>query len=126
MSRFPGAPPKWVTLGLPTDLDEQNKVRRAALDAQRPLRTYSELYVPFTLDMVNVDEAFGQEYLKLGDRFEQAIPRWLAEHGGELADYGFYQMGARYSYVFLGIDIQKRKIVGILDTPAPGNETAAR
>jgi hypothetical protein len=126
LSGFPGPSPKWVTLSLPEDLGEQIEIRRRALEAQRPLRTYSELYVPFTLDMLDPAEAFEQNYLALGDRFEQAIPRWLSEHGGELSDYAFYLMGARYSYVFLGIHVQDRKIVGILDTPAPGNQTAAR
>jgi len=125
LSMFHGSGPKWVTLALPEDLEEQIKIRRAALRAQRPLRTYSELYVPFTLDMIDFDEAFAQDFLKVGDRFEQAIPRWLAEHGGELGDYAFFQMSARYSYVFLGIDVAQRKIIGILGTPAPGNQEAA-
>ena len=126
LSQFPGPSPKWVTLDLPDDLEAENEIRRAALKAQRPLRTYSELYIPFTLDMIDLDEAFEQDYLQIGDRFEQAIPRWLAKHGGELSDYAFYQMGARYSYVFLGIEVEERKVVGILDTPAPGNQNASR
>jgi hypothetical protein len=76
--------------------------------------------------MIEFDEAFDQDFLKRGDSFELAIPRWLAEHGGELTDYAFYKMGARYSYVFIGIDVKERKVVGILETPAPGNQTATR
>jgi len=126
LSRFPGPSPKWVTLDLPEDPEAENKIRRAALEAQRPLRTYSELYVPFTPGMLDFDEAFEQDFLQLGDRSEQAIPRWLAEYGGTLSDYAFFQLGTRYSYAFLGFDVKARKVVGVLDTPAPGNETAAR
>ena len=125
LSRFPGTGPKWVTLALPEDLDAEYEIRRAALKARRPLRTYSELYQPFALDMMDFDDAFDQDFLTVGDRFEQAIPRWLEEHGGEIDDYAFFQMGARYSYVFLGIDVKHREIVGILGTPAPGNQEAA-
>ena len=74
---------------------------------------------------MDFDDAFDQDFLTVGDRFEQAIPRWLEEHGGEIDDYAFFQMGARYSYVFLGIDVKHREIVGILGTPAPGNQEAA-
>jgi len=126
LSRFPGPWPKWVTLNLPEDLDAQTEIRRTALQAERPLRTYSDLYVPFDLGTLDFKEAFDQDFLTRGDRFEQAIPRWLAEHGGQLSDYAFYEMGARYSYVFLGINVKERNVVGILDTPAPGNQTAAR
>jgi hypothetical protein len=124
LSAFPGPSPKWVSVVLPEDPIAQSAIRMSAYQAQRPLRTNSQLYAPFTMENIDLKEAIEQDYLRAGDRFTHAIPRWLVKHGGTLNDYAFFLMGARYSYVFLGIDLKQRKVVGILDTPAPGNETA--
>jgi hypothetical protein len=118
-SRFPGPDPKWLKIALPDELDKQTTIRRHALQQRQPLRTFAEHYSPFTAADVDLDDAFPIDELRDRDQETGQIPLWLADNGGALEDYAFYPFGARYEYVFLGIDRRDRQIKGLLRTPAP-------
>ena len=118
-SSYPGPHPKWLTIEMPEDLNTQVQIRKQALQRQQPLRTFAERYVPFAPADVNLDEAFPMNELQDRDQETEQIPLWLADNGGALEDYAFYPFGARYEYIFVGIDRRDGQIKGLLRTPAP-------
>lgn len=120
LSDYPGTVPRWVMVTLPDDPHEQGKIRMAAWQAGRSLRTVAEHYAPFSIDQVDlVNDAYPIEYLKDRDRDSDAIADWLATYGGNLEDYAFFPMGTRFKYLFLGVDRSTQRILGVIDIPAP-------
>ncbi len=116
LSRFPGPWPKWVSMPLPADPVESATFRTDAFRRGTPLRAIAERYRAF--DPVDIDgvEAVDPAAILLRDEQSQAVPRWLAKHGGVLTDYRFYRFGARFAYTYLGFDRQ-RAALGVLGTP---------
>lgn len=119
LSRFSDRGPKWVTVDVPDDVYKSSDFRRAAMDAQRSLRTYEDHYIPFDPRQLDIKRGVPLEELELLDRETGGIPEWLAEHGGKMEDYVFFQVGGRYSFVHLGYEKSSMNLRGILNTPAP-------
>jgi hypothetical protein len=118
LDAFPGPYPKWVSVKLPEDLDEESKVRGEMFRGGRMLSTVSDYYVPFKPEQVDVHEERGINEIKDQDRDSSALPRWLQEHGGTPTDYRFFLFGARYVYAYLGFSVDNGRFIGFLNTPA--------
>ncbi|MDA1076036.1 MAG: hypothetical protein O3A63_14930, partial [Proteobacteria bacterium] len=120
LSRFNQPSPVWVSVAISKDPTEQSELRKRALETKQPLRTMTELYVPFSTDHLNFDkDPYPNDRILDRDRDTQDVPRWLAEHGGTLEDYAFYRFGTRYRFIFIGADRATHRIKGILKTPGP-------
>jgi hypothetical protein len=118
LDAFPGPNPKWVSVKLPEDAIEQSKVRGEMFRGSRMLSTASEYYVAFEPEQVDVHEERKLDEIKDWDRDSLALPRWLEEHGGVLADYRFFLFGARYVYAYVGFSVDSGRFIGFLNTPA--------
>ena len=118
LDAFPGSYPKWVSVKLPEDLDEQLKVRGEMFRGSRMLSTVSDYYVAFKPEDIDVHEERKIDEVKDQDRDSMALPRWIAEHGGTAADYRFFLFGARYAYAYLGFTVDDNRFIGFLNTPA--------
>jgi len=118
-SGLPGRNPKWVTVVLPKDLDEQGAIRGEMLRSGRMLSTLSDRYAPFSPSDVDPKEASTSKEVVDRDRNTHALPRWTTEHGGTVDDYRFFRFGARYVAEYLGFDNARGGFVGILRTPSP-------
>lgn len=125
--QFPGPYPKRVIVALPDDFAEQSRIRQQAFAEGRPLRAYPELYEPMTREGMNLErEAFDTQDLQKRD--PGLLDDWVDRHGGSLADYAFFPFGARYGYIFLGVERESGELVGVLDIPrlTPGMEPEQR
>ncbi|HEY6598026.1 MAG TPA: hypothetical protein VIZ30_01880 [Pseudomonadales bacterium] len=118
LDAFPGPYPKWVSVKLPEDLEEQSNVRGEMFRGGRMLSTASEYYAAFKPEDVDVKEARDIKEITDWDRDSLALPRWMQDHGGTLANYRFFLFGARYVYAYLGFSVDTGRFVGFLDTPA--------
>jgi len=119
LSRFADRGPKWVTVDIPQDVHESYDLRRSAVESERPLRTLQEHYIPFEPKHLDAERAVSLKDLEMLDRQTGALNEWVAEHGGALEDYLFYEIGGRYSFVHLGFRKADWSLVGRLKTPAP-------
>lgn len=119
LSHFEGRGPKWVTVDLPEDVFELSDIRTRSITTDTPLRTLHERYKAFEPAHLDPERAMPLEDLNILDAEIHAIPTWLEEHGGTMADYAFYPFGTRYRFIHLGIDKRSGKVKGILETPAP-------
>ena len=115
-SKFPGSSPKWLAVDIPTDVFEQSAIRQSSMQKGIRLRLLAERYMPFAPNQDFLNSGFDQKELIDRDRDSQAIPEWLATHGGSVDDYIFYPFGARYKYAFLGFHRANGALVGLLDT----------
>lgn len=118
LSRFSERGPKWVTVELPEDVYESSDLRRAAVESEQPLRTLHEHYIPFDPKHLDTKAAISTKDLEDLDKQTGGIQQWIAEHGGTLADYLFYEVGGRYSFVHLGFFKADMTPLGLLKTPA--------
>jgi hypothetical protein len=119
LDRFDQPSPVWVSVDISEDPTIQSELRRRALQTNQPLRTMSELYIPFNPEHLEFDKDPTPTSTILDrDRDTQDVPRWLADHGGQIDDYAFYRFGARYQFIFIGVDKATHKVKGILTTPA--------
>jgi hypothetical protein len=119
LSALPGDYPKWVSVKLPDDVDQQSAIRGEMLGRERMLSTLSDRYVPFSTDDVDAFEARPVDEITDRDRDSHALQAWLAAHGGTVDDYRFFRFGARYAYCYLGFDRKTGQLAGLLDVPAP-------
>ncbi|MGH8598873.1 MAG: hypothetical protein ACREXT_19675 [Gammaproteobacteria bacterium] len=119
LESLPGDYPKWVSVDLPKDYEEQSKLRGAMLGRNRMLATLADRYVPFDPSQIDNKEARSPDEIIDQDRDAAASPAWLEEHGGGLTDYRYYPYGARYAFAYLGFDAKDGRFVGYLKTPAP-------
>ena len=119
LSAFPGSYPKWVTVTLPDDLDEQGAIRSEMLRTGRMLATLADRYTPFKASDVDPNEASPPTEIVDRDRFTNAVPRWSEMHGGHIEDYRFFRFGARYVAEYLGFDGASGRFLGPLATPSP-------
>jgi len=116
---FPGPVPKRVTVNLPEDLDELSKLRGDALRSGGSMRVLTDYYVPFDESQLVLDDAYSLEFIRERDIEYGHIAKWQAEHPGELEDYAFFPLGARYSYLFIGFRREPLEHAGLLYTPGP-------
>lgn len=124
LDRFPGPYPKRLTVALPEGLAEQSRVRQRAFAEGKPLRAYAELYEPLTKAGLNIErEAF--DTTELQKRSPDLLEDWVERHDGKLQDYAFFPFGARYGYIFLGVERASGELAGVLDIPrlVPGKPT---
>jgi hypothetical protein len=119
LDALPGDYPKWVTVKLPDDVEQQSSIRGEMLGKQRMLSTLSEHYVPFKTEDLNPIEARPAAEIKDRDRDAHALQPWLERHGGTVTEYRFFPFGGRYAYCYLGFDSKSGRLAGLLDVPAP-------
>jgi hypothetical protein len=119
LDALPGPYPKWVSVKLPSDPEDQSVVRGEMFRSGRMLSTLSDRYFPFGHADVDVHEARNLAEVKDQDRDSMALQNWTARYGGKPDDYDFYLYGARYAYAYLGFSKATGQFVGFLDTPAP-------
>ena len=119
LSRFAGRGPKWVAVAIPEDLYESSDMRRAAVESEQPLRTLHEHYIPFDPKHLTAAGAVSPKDLEALDKKFGGLKEWIDEHGGQLEDYLFYEVGGRYSFVHLGFLRANMTPLGLLNTPAP-------
>ncbi len=120
LSRFSERGPQWVTVKIPEDVYESSDLRRAAIESAQPLRTLHERYIPFEPKHLDINEAVSAKDLGALDKQTGGLQQWIADHGGKLEDYLFYEVGGRYSYVHLGFLRADMTPLGLLKTPGPG------
>lgn len=118
LSAFPGPYPKWVTVALPNDLDEQSAIRSEMLRTGRMLSTLADRYTPFKPSDVDPKEASSSEEIIDRDRFTHAVPRWTQAHA-KMDHYRYFRFGARYVAEYVGFDGATGTFAGILETPSP-------
>ncbi|MDP6376809.1 MAG: hypothetical protein QF921_12085 [Pseudomonadales bacterium] len=119
LSDIPGDYPKWVTVVLPEDPQEEAGIRALMFLTERPLNTAHEYYVPFDRwDPELHEHAYSLDEIRERDQETQVLPVWLAQHGGEASDYRYYPFGTRYSYAFLAMS-KDTAMVDLLDVPGP-------
>jgi hypothetical protein len=119
LSHLPGRGPKRVAVEIPTDFEEQSKVRGDAYRRGVPLRALTDRYVPLDYERLQVDrEAFDVDDLVAHDAATGEVPKWLTAHGGEIGDYAFFRFASRYTYSFLGVSKRTHEIIGLLNAPA--------
>jgi len=117
LDTLPGAWPKRVAVVLPDDPTVQSEIRGEAFRSGRPIRTFTEHYVPLTAEALDIDrEAIAPAELEALDRNSGHLPLWLERHGGALEDYAFFGFATRYHYAFLGVRRDDGEIVGMLRT----------
>jgi hypothetical protein len=117
LTGFPGPWPKRIAVELPADPLIEGTIRREAIQADRPIRTLSEYYVPLTRAALHADrEAIAPAALEGLDRDSRELPDWLARHGGTVEDYAFFNFATRYHYAFLGVRRGDGELVGMLRT----------
>jgi hypothetical protein len=119
LDHLPGSYPKWLTVKLPQDLDEQSAIRGQMLASGRMLATLSEYYAPFDVKDLSEHDARPAGEIIDRDRDSKALDPWLEKHGGAIGDYDFYLFGARYAYSYLGFDKKNGRFAGFLNVPAP-------
>jgi hypothetical protein len=116
---LPGPYPKWVTVKMPADYDEQSKIRGAMLRSDRMLSTLSDYYVAFSTNDLDSRDAHAIKEITDRDRDSHALQSWLQAYGGSPEEYEYYPFGARYLYAYLGFNAKSHSFVGLLNTPAP-------
>ena len=117
---FTGDYPKRVQVSIPEDPTLQTDLRRSMLQGKRQMNLAVEYYESFDKDNATfLADAFDYAALKDRDQELNDIPRFLAEHGGELEDYRFYPLATRYQYFFLGFHSDDNRLAGLLRTPGP-------
>lgn len=119
LDSLPGPYPKWVSVDLPKDYEEQSVLRGAMLGQGRMLATLADRYIPFEPSQVDNKEARSPQEITDRDRDTAAAQPWLEKYGGGLSDYRYYPFGARYAVAYLGFDAKDGRFVGYLKTPAP-------
>lgn len=107
---IPGASPVWVSIRLPEDLTAQGEIRRALLEAQQPLKTASEFYVPFETAHIDPDRD-GISPLEMEQIGTEIFDAFVAEHGGELSDYVFLPFGTRYVPALLALTVETDELI---------------
>ena len=118
LSELPGKYPKWVSVSLPTDVEDLAAVRREAQKAGRPLNTFANLYEPFEpLADAVVGASYQLDSLRKRDR-EGALDPWLDERQSTVDGYRFYPFGTRFSYVFIAIK-EDGSDIAMLPVPGP-------
>jgi hypothetical protein len=119
LSALPGPNPKWVTVAMSKNLDEQGATRLEMLRSGRMLSTLADHYAPFDPADVNAKEAKPIKEIVDRDRDMHALDKWIDQHGGAVTDYEFHTFGGRYALAYLGFDARSKRFVGYLPTPAP-------
>ncbi len=115
LDSFPGPYPKWVSVKLPEDPEEQSKIRSTMLRSDRMLATLSDRYVPFNKEDLVFRESRTLEEIIDQNRDSKAIRDWIDTHNGSASDYRYVLFGARYTYGYLAFDAAGRELVGYLN-----------
>jgi hypothetical protein len=119
LSYLPGSAPKRVVVPIPTDVEQQSEFRGRLWNAQIPVRAAVESYEPLE-EYIELAIDGGVDPALLRERdLKGEIPRWLEAQGGELTDYAFVPFATRFNNFFLAIRLSDRKVIGLLDVPAP-------
>jgi len=119
-STIAGPSPKRIQVNIPSTQDSEADLRRKMIKANRYMNLATQHYQDFD----SSDEGFIAASYDLDDIMDRDqetndIPRFLAAHGGELADYRFYPLNTRYTYLFLGFRRDTNALAGLLSTPGP-------
>ena len=117
-SEFPGRSPRWISVILPDDPEEQSIIRRTAMEQSIPIRTLADYYRPFEPTHVDLDRD-GLDLERLEQRDDQTpfLQAFLDEHGGSVSDYVFVPFGTRYTLALMAV---RKADLAFLFLPVPG------
>jgi proline-rich tail region repeat protein len=114
LEKFPGQSPKWITVDVPADPEEQSKIRTQMLRSGIPLRLATERYIAFDSSVIATTEPAEYQH-----RF--AVPAILPH----AASARFYPFGSRYVYGLIGFETATGRVVGVIDPEKPGSQEMA-
>lgn len=113
-----GIPAK-IFIRLPDSAIEEADLRELLYQDSVPLWLYVPLFEPLSEHMDEViKHAMDPTELVERDRYNNLAP-WLAKYGGDLADYAFFPIHARYRDAFIGVSRATGEFVGIVEIPPP-------
>lgn len=113
-----GIPAK-IFIRLPDSAIEEADLRKLLYQDSVPLWLYVPLFEPLSEHMDEViKHAMDPAELVERDRYNNLAP-WLAKYGGDLADYAFFPIHARYRDAFIGVSRATGEFVGIVEIPPP-------
>lgn len=124
LTAYSGSTPKWVSVRLPDNPEDQAEIRRAAMESRTPLRALAEFYQPFSTEHIDSErDALPADQLLRRDAQTPFLERFFAVHGGELNDYAFLAFGTRYSLALLAFRKSDRSLTFLA---LPGGLTEAK
>ncbi len=99
MNAFGGTTPKWVSVRLPEDPEEQSKIRVEAMESRVPISTLSRFYQPFEPTHINPQ----LDSIRFRTPYAEFLNEFLALHGGTAEDYLFVPFGTRYTLALMAM-----------------------
>ncbi len=103
LTQFPGNP-KWLSVRLPEDPQEQSAIRGSAMEKRTPIRALASFYEPFSPEHIDPDrDGLSTVQLERRDAITPFLDGFLESHGGELGDYIFLAFGTRYTLALLAL-----------------------
>ena len=119
LHNFPGDDPKWVLVEVPRGTQEEAEFRTNLFKQGRLIATVTENYIPFdTSHPQFIEHAMDPAIITAKDGGQEAIERWLAEHGGTVNDYRIYTISTRYTYAYLVFRKGAQEPLGLLSVLA--------
>ncbi|MGD8416371.1 MAG: hypothetical protein PVH91_04895 [Pseudomonadales bacterium] len=117
LSRFPGSPPKWVSVHFPEDPAEQSVLRRDAMQKGIPTRLLYQLYKPFDVgDIDLVTDGYAAKDLSHEPQVRARLKELTAKHGGSLDEFRLLPFGTRYRMAMIAYR-PRDKLIVYLDQP---------
>jgi len=114
LRHFPGEDPKWVTVALPADENQQLDIRAETYRAGQTLASLTDRYVPFTTTPEFFAAAEDPAVITGQLEWKQRLDNWLSKHGGSYQDYAFFTFATRYVYGYLIYDRSSSERVGLI------------
>lgn len=105
-----GPTPFWVTVRLPEDLADQVSIRRQAINNRRPLKTFTEHYIPFDVSHIDV-ESHGITPFEIERIGMEVFDAFTEAHGGTVSDYRFLPFGTRYVPALMALEVETGQLI---------------
>ena len=116
-AKYPGDSPKWISVIVPEDIEDAAAFRKSYFRSDRNTATAVEYYAPFDpLHEQFVGKPRSLEVILKRPGAQDALDKWVLEHGGTIDDYAFYTFSARYAYRYLGFRKSNGERLDFLDT----------
>jgi hypothetical protein len=110
--------PAYALVRLPADEKERTRFIMQTILSGRPLQQLGERYEP--LDAKTLPEVLSgsqdiHNYIKMSEQNGATVDRFIAEHGGTVADYAFFPLFCRYRSLLLVLHRKDGSVAGKLD-----------
>jgi hypothetical protein len=103
LSEFPGSNPRWVSVRLPEDPQQQAVVRKQARTNGTPILTLSAFYRPFDPSHIDVERDGLREFELKRDAVAPYVGQFLDERQAQQGDFLFLPFGTRYQIALIGL-----------------------